>query len=248
MTQAQTTASLCGITLHDHDAQFIAQHMSAYAFARAHAIGKRVLEIGFGSGHGTAYLAEAAQEVIAIDMAPGNIPRACADYPRTNLKFVQMDATHLTFPNESFDLVCSFQVIEHIPESLLLKYLSEIFRVLRSSGLFCVSTLNLAHNMKPKRPYEKLIYHEKEFTAPELNALLKQVFPIVKMYGLHLSRTHRVFHRLKRWGLERVGPKSLNPVARFYEQASPKDFVVKRDISSAAIDLIALCQKSEGRG
>jgi SAM-dependent methyltransferase len=241
MTQAQTDAHLCGITLHEYDAPFVAKHLSAYVFARPHAKGKRVLEIGFGSGYGSAYLAEVAEEVIGIDTAPGNIPRAAAAYPRANLEFRYMDATRLAFADESFDLVCSFQVIEHIPEPLLIAYLAEAFRVLRPTGLFCVSTLNLAQAMKPGQPYEKLVIHEKEFTAPELGALLQRVFPVVEMYGLHLTWRHRCYQRLKKWGLSRLGPASLNPVARFYAQISPKDFRVSRDLSHRAWDLIALC-------
>jgi ubiquinone/menaquinone biosynthesis C-methylase UbiE len=241
MTQAQADAHLCGLSPHEHDARFVAQHLAAYAFAKRYAQGQRVLEVGFGSGYGTAYLAEVAGEVIGIDMAPGNIPRASAAYPHPNLKFLQMDATRLEFPDHSFDLVCSFQVIEHIPEQLLISYLSEISRVLRPSGLFCVSTLNLAHNMKPGTPYDKLIYHEKEFAAPELEELLRRVFPAVEMRGLHLTWTHRFYQRLKKWGVERIGPPSLNPVARFYEHASPRDFVVTPDTSLKALDLLALC-------
>ena len=244
MTQAQTQAHLCGLVPHEHDPQFVAQHMSAYVFAQALASGKRVLEVGFGSGYGTAYLAEVAQEVIGIDMALGNIPRATAAYPKTNLRFLHMDATRLAFPEASFDLVCSFQVIEHIPEPQLSQYCAEIRRVLRPAGLACLSTLNLAHNMKPGKRYDKLIYHEKEFTAPELEALLTQVFPHVEILGLHLTAKHRVFRRLKRWGLDRYGPPPLNPIARFYQCASAKDFVVTRNVSTAALDLIALCHNS----
>ena len=244
MTQAQSEAQLCGVTPEDHDPRFVAQHMAAYVFARPLASGKRVLEVGFGSGYGTRFLAEVAQEIIGIDMAPGNIPRASEQYRRSNLQFQRMDATALTFPDHSFDLVCSFQVIEHIPEPLLPRYLSEISRVLRPDGTFCVSTLNLAHNMKPGKPYEKLIYHEKEFTAPELQRLLKQAFPSVELQGLHLTWRHQCYQRLKRWGLNKWGPASFNPVARFSQHASPQDFTTSRNVSAAALDLIAVCRKT----
>ncbi|GEM_PF-5636299 len=34
MTQAQTDAYVCGISPHEHDPRFAAQHMAAYVFAR----------------------------------------------------------------------------------------------------------------------------------------------------------------------------------------------------------------------
>ncbi|MBI3087509.1 MAG: class I SAM-dependent methyltransferase [Candidatus Omnitrophica bacterium] len=244
MTQAQADANLCGLIPEENDPRFVAQHLSAYAFTRPYAAGKRVLEVGFGEGYGTASLAEVAQEVVGIELAPGNIPRAQAKYPRPNLRFLQMDATRLEFADGSFDAACSFQVIEHIPEPQLLTYASEIFRVLRPAGVCVISTLNLAHNMKPGQPYQKLIYHEKEFTAPDLQVLLSQVFPVVELYGLHLTPRHRLYQRLKKWGLDRLGPSPLNPVARFYGRASVADFRVTRNVSPAALDLYALCRKS----
>ena len=243
MTQAQEEANLCGMVPTDHDPRFAAQHMAAYVFARSLVAGKRVLAIGFGEGYGADYLAQAAAEVIGVDMASGNIPRASAKYQRTNLSFQRMDATRLAFPDGTFDAVCSFQVIEHIPEPQLPSAVADVARVLKPGGFYCLSTLNLAHNMKPGKPYEKLIYHEKEFTAPELEALLRGAFPEVDMRGLHFTRTHRVFDRLKKWGLDRFGPASLNPVARFFQQTSPGDFRVTRDVSAAALDLYAICRK-----
>ena len=243
MTRAQEDAHVCGVVPHEHDPRFVAQHLAAYAFIKPQVAGKRILEIGFGSGYGADYLADVAKDVLAVDLAPGNIPRAEAAYQRPNLRFCHMDATRLSLPSDSMDVVYSFQVIEHIPEPLLLAYVSEISRVMRPEGFACLSTLNLAHNRKPGRPYEKLIYHEKEFTAEELETVLTRAFPVVTMHGLHPTRRHRVMQRLKKWGFDKLKPSRLNPIARFYRQVSVEDFTVSRDVSRAALDLLAVCRK-----
>lgn len=245
MMETQQTLEVQGLVPEKHEAKFVAQHLSAYAFAQKHARGGTVLEIGFGEGYGANFLARAAKEVFAVDTAPGNPARAAARYNRPNLHFLHTDGRRLDFPNGSFNLVCSFQVIEHIPEKDLDRYLSEIVRVLKPGGAFCVSTLNLENNLKykPGRSYEKNVHHHKEFTASELEALLKRFFGKVDLRGLHLTPKHRVFQRFKRWGLNRIGPARINPVARFYQSVGPKDFHVLRRGVRRSLDLVALCTK-----
>ena len=244
MTQAQADAYVCGVEPEHNDPRFVAQHLAAYTFTRQFARGKRVLEIGFGEGFGANYLAEEAGEVVGVDLAPGNIPRAQAKYRRPNLRFFRMEGTKLDFPDGSFDVVGSFQVIEHIPEPQLPTYLAEIRRVLRENGVAVISTLNLDHNMKPGTTYQKLCYHEKEFTGPELRALLKRFFPYVELHGLYLTWEHQVMLRLKRWGLNTIGPPRLNPVARYYDRITVNDFRTKPVATRQALDLLALCRKT----
>src|SRR6185436_14549963 len=121
-------------------------------------------EIGFGDGYGLHYLSPWAHQVTGVDIAPDNIPMAAVKYPAENLRFAQFDGMNFPFEKESFDVACSFQVIEHIPEPKLIEWLTGISDVLKKGGVFYVSTLNLATAMKPGAPYQKSVDHEKEFT------------------------------------------------------------------------------------
>ena len=233
MTQAQSDAEQCGLIPEENNSWFFAQHLSAYAFARPRVSGSRVLEVGFGDGYGAAYLAEAAREVVAVDVTAGNIPRARSKYPRPNLSFQEFDGLRLPFPDASFDAACTFQVIEHIPEPRILPWVAEIRRVLKPGSRLFVSTLNLDHARKPGKPYEKLIYHEKEFTTPELESLLKEVFHRVTMHGLHPSAAHKIFLRLKKWGLRVDG---------YFRGITVRDYAVTRKTRSCW-DLIAVFEK-----
>ncbi len=234
MTQAQADAERCGLVPEENDPSFFAQHLSAYAFVRPRVAGQRILEIGFGDGYGAAYLAEAAAQVDAVDLVQGNILPARAKYPRPNLSFHGFDGMLLPFPDGTFDAAGSFQVIEHVPEPQLLPWLKEIHRTLKPGGRFFVSTLNLDHARKPGKPYEKLIYHEKEFTAPELEGLLKQVFGKVMMYGLRPTPVHRFFLRLKKWGL-RWDP--------YFRRITVRDYAAGASGLRSCWDLIAVCEK-----
>ncbi len=243
MTRAQKEAEFCGLIPDEHPPVFMAQHLSAYAFMRSKALNQKVLEVGFGGGYGTAYLAEVATEVVGVDIAPGNIPRARAKHPKPNLTFRHFDGFNLPFPNDMFDAACAFQVIEHIPESQLLAWLTEIKRVIKPQGMFYVSTLNVEHNIKPGHPYEKLIYHEHEFTAGELKLLLERVFKNVKAFGLNYTLIHQFFRRLKKWGLNKLLPPRINIVDQFFQQATVRDFVVSPRRLRNSLDLIGVCQK-----
>lgn len=244
MTQAQEEAERCGLIPEEISAEFYSQHLSAYAYVAPRVAGLQVLEIGFGDGYGAAFLAKTAREVAAVDVTEGNIPRAQKKYPLPNVAFLHFDGLHLPFPDGSFDAAGSFQVIEHVPEPHLIPWLVEIRRVLRRSGRLYVSTLNLEHARKPGKPYRKLIYHEKEFTAAELKALLGEVFPGVTLYGLHPSPRHRLFRRLKKWGLRKWLPPAVNVVDRFYRRMTPADFVVRGEALPRSLDLIAVCESA----
>ncbi len=107
----------------------------------------RILELGCGIGYQSAFLASVADEVVATDLpeenaeshAPGM--KAAEDLHKSlnisNVRLVPCSAEELPFPDNSFDMVYSSHVLEHIPDQK--KALLEINRVLKNNGLhFCV--------------------------------------------------------------------------------------------------------------
>ncbi|MBM3251490.1 MAG: class I SAM-dependent methyltransferase, partial [Candidatus Omnitrophica bacterium] len=187
-------------------AKFYIQHLYPYYIVKKVALSETILDVGFGDGYGAFYLAENAKRVIGVDCEEDNVKIAQNKYKAGNLTFKYSDAANLDLPSDSFDIVCSFQVIEHIREDLLLKFLKEVFRVLKPAGTFFVSTLNREISMKPGQPYKKNPYHEKEFNSAELMNLLRNVFTEVEVYGLNLTMKHRFFQRLKKIGIFNVFP------------------------------------------
>lgn len=228
--------------------KFFAQHLKAYEFVSGLVKGKKVLEIGCGDGYGSYYLAEHAQSVIGVDYDIDTITHAHTKYVRPNLAFMREDATRLKFENKLFNVVCSFQVIEHIPEDLLASYLSEIRRVLKDGGLFCLSTPNLEHVMKSAAKYKKNPAHCREFRLEELRGFLSRNFSSVEIYGLHLTPRHRFYLKLKKLGLCNFIPASMNPVQRFYRAISTHDFIIASDNLKTAIDFYCVCAKSPQNG
>jgi SAM-dependent methyltransferase len=100
--------------------------------------GMRVLEIGSGRGTLLSELRSRDLEVIGLETSEDRIAEAQARYP--GLPIWQTTGTTLPFPDESFDLVVSFDVFEHIPDSDA--HLSEVRRVLVRGGWYLLQTPN----------------------------------------------------------------------------------------------------------
>lgn len=160
------------------------KHLAAYDFARKHVKGKKILEVGCGAGYGTHLLSEYALSVIGVDNSAETIAYANNKYMRENLSFKYYEGSKLPFEGSLFDVVVAFQVIEHIPPSALIQFLSEIKRVLKKGGLFLSSTPNKKLRLLPfQRPWN--IQHYKEYSAKEFEWILKKVFGVVEIKGLY---------------------------------------------------------------
>lgn len=121
--------------------------------------GMKVLDLGCGRGDTAFYLAKKGNKVTGIDYAKDaiKIAKRTRLEKKENIKrytqFFVMDAKNLQFPDNSFDIVLSFDVFEHLyPEELELA-VQEIKRVLKSDGILLIHTeanklyLNFTHNI-----------------------------------------------------------------------------------------------------
>lgn len=148
------------------DTNFL-NHFEVYKFLYQLSVGKEVLDLGCGTGYGTAHLAAAAKSVVGIDISGAAIRFARRRYP--GITFLQMDAEKLDFARESFDLVVSSENFEHLCDQS--RSLDETRRVLRRDGLFFLATPNPEMLVGTHNPY-----HRKENTYQELKELLESSF------------------------------------------------------------------------
>ena len=219
------------------------KHLKAYELFSGVVEGKNILDVGCGDGYGTAFLAKSAKSIIGVDYKNEVILSAQRKYKENNLEYVCMNSTNLGFKEGRFDAVCSFQVIEHIPEDGLLTYLSELKRVLKKDGELYLSTLNLDKMIKNPGTYEKSPAHCKEFKLDELRDLLAKVFNDFDIYGLHSTLKYSLYLALKRSGIFKSFPDTINPVSRFYRDISLHDFKVNKFNLKKALDFICICRK-----
>lgn len=160
------------------------EHWHRYAFARSLAGGKRVLDAACGEGYGSNMLADVAESVVGVDISDEAVEHARARYPgaRGNLRFEVGDAAALGFDECGFDLVVSFETLEHL--AVQADLVAGFARVLRDDGLLLVSCPD-------KLTYSDIAgfrneYHVRELYRDELLALLAPHFSHVRLYGQKL--------------------------------------------------------------
>lgn len=104
--------------------------------------GKKVLEIGVGLGADHQKFAEAGAELYGIDLTERAVAhtknRLTCFGCQTNLDVG--DAEQLIFDDESFDLVYSWGVLHHSPDTP--KAISEVWRVLKKGGVAKIMIYN----------------------------------------------------------------------------------------------------------
>jgi 2-polyprenyl-3-methyl-5-hydroxy-6-metoxy-1,4-benzoquinol methylase len=156
------------------------EHYHRYATVLDIVSGKDVLDVACGEGYGSALISDVARSVRGVDISDDAVQHATNLYAyRNNLEFSQGSATALHFADASFDVVVSFETIEHLSEQA--EMLAEIRRVLRDDGVLVISSPNRPVYSEESGEHNE--FHVKELDFFEFNALLKAQFPVTQYYG-----------------------------------------------------------------
>ena len=159
------------------------EHWHRYAFARSVAAGKRVLDAACGEGFGSALLAQAAAEVVGVDIDAASVEHARARYAANpKLSFECADAAKLPFADRSFDVIVSFETLEHLAEQE--QMIAGFARVLRDDGVLLVSSPD-KHTYSDVSGFRNE-FHVRELYRDELLDLLRPHFQDVRLYGQKL--------------------------------------------------------------
>jgi ubiquinone/menaquinone biosynthesis C-methylase UbiE len=147
--------------------------LRAYILA-ADKVHGNLLEVGCGEGRGISWLIPKVENYFAIDKIREIVEGLTMKFPKG--KFISANIPPLPYPDNSFDCVVSFQVIEHIADDDL--FLKEISRVLKPEGLALITTPNRPMSLS-RNPW-----HEREYTADELTLMAQKYFSTVEMKGI----------------------------------------------------------------
>ncbi|MGV6850794.1 MAG: class I SAM-dependent methyltransferase [bacterium] len=104
----------------------------------AHIKVDKILELGCGTGKNTAFLAERAQHVDALDFSNGMLKQAQSKNKYEHVHFTQADlCQRWPCDNNNYDLASCNLVVEHIQDLNFI--FSEAFRVLKTGAFFYLS-------------------------------------------------------------------------------------------------------------
>lgn len=167
----------------DDDPLKTQESLARYVFAQTYVEGNIVLDVGCGARRGPVILAQSAREVVGSDVSAEAIAYCVQYWPSPKVRYVVSDALSLSFSDAAFDVVSSFEVIEHLVEQE--QFLREIRRVLKKDGVCLMSTPNRLV-MSPDGVFTNPD-HVKELSADEFKTLLLTVFSHVELYGQRSS-------------------------------------------------------------
>ncbi|MDP1665896.1 MAG: methyltransferase domain-containing protein [Methylobacter sp.] len=155
------------------------EHYHRYAMALDVVKEKEILDVACGEGYGSSFMADVARSVVGVDISVDAVRHATATYAKPNLTFCQGSATALDFADASFDVVVSFETIEHLAEQE--QMLAEIRRVLRPDGLLVISSPNRPIYSEESGEHNE--FHVKELDFKEFDELLKTQFQSIQYFG-----------------------------------------------------------------
>lgn len=101
--------------------------------------GRRLLDVGCGTGHHMQRLAQRGYVVAGVDASEGMLAHARTNNPGARIEKADVDA--LPFPSADFDFVLCIEVLRYLPDPAAA--INEIGRVLKPGGIALVTATPL---------------------------------------------------------------------------------------------------------
>jgi ubiquinone/menaquinone biosynthesis C-methylase UbiE len=175
------------------------EHWHRYLYSTLFCKDKVVLDVACGEGYGSYLLSKYSKKVVGIDIDYDVINFASREYINNNLEFIVGNVNNLPIKGKCiFDLIVSFETIEHINEKNQIKLLTEVKRLLKPGGVLIISTPNKSLYTDVLKNKNK--FHVKEFYLNEFSDFLKKYFKNVKIKGQKIYSSSYIWDKDKNYG------------------------------------------------
>lgn len=216
-----------------------------------------LLDIACGTGFGSNILAKKAAQVIGGDIDKTTIAENNTIYNKDNLTFQELDGTKLPFDDNTFDVLVSFETIEHtIHYDEMIK---EFKRVVKPTGKLFISTPNFYLNSPSGIVTNP--FHTQEFTPDDFKVLISTYFQKFEIFGQEYIRyknkksiNHKIAHKIEQFqylrGIRKLPLRLQNIAIKLLinkpQYPTLEDYRLTKDrsiIAEKCITQIAICEK-----
>ncbi len=126
----------------------------------------KVLFVGVGTGADLELIKNLDLEITAIDLSADMLKKAMRKFDDASISFLEMDAQHMEFANESFDYVVGSLVLSVVPDAN--ECLREMIRVVKGEGKIIL--------------FDKFISKDERLSVPK-----KLLRPIIRFLGTDIG-------------------------------------------------------------
>jgi 2-polyprenyl-3-methyl-5-hydroxy-6-metoxy-1,4-benzoquinol methylase len=224
----------------DDEVSFVyARHEFAYRHVAQFVSCRQAIDVGCGTGYGTALLARTATFVEGVDYSAEAIAFCNSHYAASNILFRQSRAEELS-SDRRFDVAVSFQVIEHLQDTD--GFLQRLSSVVRPGGTIFLTTPNARAVVREK---DANPFHHSEMNHGQMEQLLTAHFRSFELLGIGYRSPNLLRSVLQNSPLYRIGKYfgRRNPIKKIARGTMRlTDFAVLRsNVARDAIDLFAVC-------
>lgn len=191
-------------------------HPEVFSFAQfSRFYGKKILEVGIGAGTDFIQWVRSGTEAYGIDLTPEAIEHVKKRLNLYGLEAKEIktgDAENLDYSDNTFDLVYSFGVIHHSPDTI--KALEEIIRVLKPGGMAKIMVYHrnsllayffwIKHALLKFRPWKSvawILWHHMESLGTKAYTVkeMKQILAKYQLEDVKVVPIYTYYDRLERF-------------------------------------------------
>ena len=146
-------------------------HLGRYEFATKYiTAGMNVLDIACGTGYGSFVMAKSmpAVNVLGVDISEQAIDYANHFYKTENVKFIIDDCHKVELPASFYDVVVSFETIEHIEDADT--FVKKLYACIKPGGYLICSTPNESRLRFSKKDFP---HHLRHYNLSEFESLVE---------------------------------------------------------------------------
>jgi SAM-dependent methyltransferase len=159
-------------------------HLSIYWFFARFVEGRRVLDVGSGTGYGAAHLRQAgAAEVVGVDRDRRSVAYASLHYTLPGLRFLVADAQELPPDLGLFGVIVSSNVFEHLDDPA--RALAQMRRHLKPGGPFVLVVPPIVDEAS-RDANRRIVFHKSNLFVWQWTDLLMKSFGRVRAFR-HLA-------------------------------------------------------------